>query len=136
METATYKIGTNKGKRRIWIDGKRLANAGFIGGTSYYAYVAPGVIVLSLSAIKSRDDTLARMRKVTGRPDGKPIIDMLGGDVALAFPEGDSVYVEFKHGRIEITGFEAGDRPACQIMGGPGHRDTGRGVCAYCGEAI
>lgn len=31
---------------------------------------------------------------------------------------------------------EPGDRPACQILGGPHHRDDGRGVCIDCGEFL
>ena len=35
MTTAVFKIGVNKGKRRLWIDGRRLTDAGFVGGMSY-----------------------------------------------------------------------------------------------------
>lgn len=94
---AVYKIGCNKGRPRIWIDGKRLADAGFVGGTIYRCGVLPGVIQLSLNPMPDE-----HTRKVTGRPDGKPIIDMLGRDVAAAFPGASHVAVTFSAGQIII----------------------------------
>lgn len=86
MITATIKIGLNKGKRRIWLEGKRLLYAGFIGGTTYKCEVSEGLIELSLNG----DD-----RKVTGRPNGNPIIDIIGRDVESAFPTETHVFVRF-----------------------------------------
>ena len=37
---------------------------------------------------------------------------------------------------VEKMEYEPGDRPACQILGGPHHQDDGRGMCRYCGEPI
>lgn len=98
MVTATIKIGENKGKRRIWLEGKRLLGAGFVGGTTYKCEVSEGLIRLSLPG----ED-----RKVTGRPDGKPIIDIIGRDVEAAFPTGSHVVVRFKEGRISIRPAQA-----------------------------
>lgn len=97
LPVSVYKIGTNKGRPRIWIDGARLAAAGFTGGTTYRCEAKPGEIRLSIDP-----DATGRLRKVTGRPDGKPIIDMLGADVALAFPDVTHVIVNFRQGRIVI----------------------------------
>lgn len=94
METATIKIGLNKGKRRIWLEGKRLLNAGFTGGTTYKCVVTPGAIRLSIPG----ED-----RRVTGRPEnGKPIIDIIGRDVETAFPVGSHVLVRFRPDHISI----------------------------------
>lgn len=97
MTTATIKIGSNKGKRRIWLDGKRLLNAGFLGGYVYVCDAAPGRIDMSLDM-----NAPGRIRKVTGRPDGKPIIDILGRDVETAFPTGTHVLVSFDVGTIRV----------------------------------
>jgi hypothetical protein len=78
--TSTHKIGQNRGKRRIWLDGKRLAHARFIGGTHYDLEASEDIIVLTLN---DQDGA----RKVTGRPDGKPIIDIIGKVVSDAFAE-------------------------------------------------
>lgn len=37
---------------------------------------------------------------------------------------------------VEDDDDEPGDRPACQVLGGPHHRDSGRGVCIDCGEFL
>jgi DNA (cytosine-5)-methyltransferase 1 len=104
VTAARYKVGTNKGRPRIWIDGKRLANAGFTGGTGYLCYVERGRIVLSLWPIDRLETMIgSRTRKVTGRPDGKPIIDMLGRDVETAFPGVATVFVMFEPGLIDIV---------------------------------
>ena len=97
MTTATVKIGLNRGRRRIWIDGKRLHDAGFLGGAFYMCDVRPGAIDMALNPARP-----GRQRKVTGRPDGKPIIDIVGGDVETAFPTGTHVTVHFTPGRIRI----------------------------------
>lgn len=97
MVTATYKIGLNKGRRRLWIDGRRLREAGFIGGSHYRCDCRPGAIDMALDT-----DKPGRLRKVTGRPDGKPIVDLLGADVELAFPVAERVAVHFGDGRIEV----------------------------------
>jgi hypothetical protein len=94
----TYKIGLSKGKRRVWIDGAPLAGAGFIGGASYHCHATPGVITLSLAPIDG-----AAVRKVTGRPDGKPIVDIVGRTVDTALPGAARVRVTFSTGVITIT---------------------------------
>jgi hypothetical protein len=112
MLTKTHKIGLNRGKRRIWIDGKALTDAGFTGGTKYVLshrrFHNWHNNVLVLFALK--DDGEGRylsmnqqFRKVTGRPDGKPIIDIVGAIVADTFPPGVThVDVTYEDRRIVI----------------------------------
>lgn len=95
----TYKVGLSKGKRRVWIDGTPLAGAGFIGGASYHCTAAAGVITLSLAPMGG-----AAVRKVTGRPDGKPIVDIVGRTVDAALPGAARVRVTFSTGTIIIKG--------------------------------
>ena len=113
MLTKTHKIGLNRGKRRIWIDGKALADAGFTGGTKYFLshsrYHNWHNNHLHLFALKNNEfegDQLLmneQIRKVTGRPDGKPIIDMVGAIVADTFPAGVThVEVTYDDRRIVI----------------------------------
>lgn len=97
MTTAIIKIGLNKGKRRIWLDGRRLLDSGFVGGSVYRCHVAPGQINMALNM-----NAPGRIRKVTGRPDGKPIIDILGRDVETAFPTGTHVLISFDAGTIRV----------------------------------
>jgi DNA (cytosine-5)-methyltransferase 1 len=99
-----FKIGVNRGRRRIWLDGKRLLDAGFAGGTTYWAKASEGELLLAV--LPSGPDWRAfgwSPRKVTGRPDGKPIIDISGRTVDQAFPAATSVKALFEPGRITLT---------------------------------
>lgn len=108
-ETATLTIGTNRGKLRLWLDGKRLANAGFTGGTLYLCRATPGRIEMTTEAhgtLALTDSDKARgwhVRKITGRPDGKPIADINGKTVEEAFASGGRVLVTFTPGRVVVT---------------------------------
>ncbi len=105
-ETITAKVGSNRGRPRIWLDGKRLVAAHFTGGSIYTCFVKPGRIVCLVGDLlnyRKQQGETNRLRKVTGRPDGKPIIDLVGRDVEAAFGDAASVRVIFAKGRIEIT---------------------------------
>ena len=97
LPVKVHKIGSNKGRPRIWLDDTRLTESGFTGGTIFRCDVAPGVIRLSTDP-----EANGAERKVSGRPDGKPIIDILGKDVETAFPNATHIAVTFRPGRIII----------------------------------
>jgi len=96
-ERATYKVGVNRKRRRIWIDGPRLTRAGFTPGVRFWSPVSPGRMTLTLT------EGEGTARRVSGRPDGKPIIDLSGKDVHVAFPTCAAVDVEFQTGLISIV---------------------------------
>jgi DNA (cytosine-5)-methyltransferase 1 len=102
MMKSTNKIGTNRGRKRIWLDGKKLAHAGFTGGTRYsFAELPEDYQGLILIKMDGGD------RKVTGRPDGKPIIDIVGKVVAEQF--GDATHISVTYdpsGEITIMPVE------------------------------
>ncbi len=118
----THKIGTNRGRKRIWLDGKNLTQAGFHGGRHYictprrFNAFWNNELVLHFSPVNPIEDRLddfdlptgAAIRKVTGRPDGKPIIDITGQLVSETFPNATHVDVEYQHCRIVIR--PAGDK--------------------------
>lgn len=88
---AYHKLGEHKGSRRVWLEGKRLRDVGFVHGVRYRATVTDGALVLTLSA--SGD------RVVSGRQD-RPVVDLLTrelGDV-------DRIQVRFlSGGEIRIS---------------------------------
>lgn len=98
IERATYKIGVNRGRRRIWLDGPRLTRAGFTPGVHYWSMASPGRMTLVLNEVEGYT-----ARKVSGRSDGKPIIDISGKDVHVAFPICAAIDVEFQLGLISIV---------------------------------
>jgi DNA (cytosine-5)-methyltransferase 1 len=93
------KAGLNKGKRRLWLEGKELLAAGFTKGATFTVGFAPGYVVLELDPNGKR--------RVSGKikPSGEfhPIIDLTGDKLAEALPgTGDFVPVQvtFTNGRI------------------------------------
>ena len=98
----TLKLGANRGKPRIWIEGKRLAEAGFLPGTLFVADFSDNKIVLAIR--ESQDPRMHR--KVSGkeRDSGPhPIIDMNTAEITKVFPGVERIAVQMTAGRIEIT---------------------------------
>lgn len=112
-EFATVKIGRNRGSRRIWIDGKRLLDAGFTGGSTYYCKVNRNSLSLCLQAGGVANE---QKRKVTGRPSGKPIIDISGRTVDEAFSATvTQVVATFSDGRIDMAPATAHEAPTMGV---------------------
>jgi hypothetical protein len=115
ITTLTTKLGATKGRpyTRIWIEGKRLLDAGFLPG-EYYTLDVWNVEVLRDDGDVMRvkwtlnlvgdDDYLTEMpRKVSGKGD-RPVIDIAGLDVQADFGKfGSKVDVNFTAGEIVIT---------------------------------
>jgi hypothetical protein len=102
---ATFKIGTNKGRPRLWIDGQRLLAAGFKPGATYTLHRGQGTLWLDTSPdwAPAHPPVPAETRRVSGRPGGKPIIDILGRTLEAAFdPMPARVRVTFTDGRIVV----------------------------------
>ena len=71
MSSFTLKSGTNKGNRRIWIEGDRLASAGFNRGTFLYRTISGSVLTLSTVPADGRKHRIAGT-------DARPILDLCG----------------------------------------------------------
>ncbi len=95
MTTQSYTVRANKGRARIWLEGKRLTAAGFAAGARFSPEVIEGALVLRLNPNGSR--------KVSGKGE-RPIIDMSGGSCD-PFTTGDAVQVDYiADHSIVITG--------------------------------
>lgn len=114
MKTETFrtKLGTARRveRSRIWIEGKRLVDAGFTVG-SYFAkrWMAPDQCSttqyaphLVLKLLKPNDVLATAPCKVSGK-GAKPIIDITGEAVRDFFGKGTHVEVEFRKGLITIS---------------------------------
>jgi len=122
MKTQLTIIGTNHGKgtSRIWLEGKRLVEAGFEVGTRYdrvlrkVARMKDGLISPHQGEIELTLNPKGKF-KVSGKGE-KPIIDISGGAVTETFadhiskssPKTPVVEVEYSKGEIFIK--EAGCR--------------------------
>lgn len=69
METITRKIGRNRGKPRLWIEGKALERAGLPHGTPWTLRITD--FGLTIAAYSEGE------RKIAGKP-GRPIVDIIG----------------------------------------------------------
>jgi len=106
------KLGTNRDKPRVWIEGKHLDRAGFAPGSRFRATFTKDLIVLELS-----DDG---DRTVSGRNrDGKalPIIDINAGQITEALGDDTArIAVKIRHHRIEITPSRIGALKAARVL--------------------
>ncbi len=101
METATRKIGRNRGKPRLWIEGEILNRAGFSHGTEWQLLGATDGLTLQTS--EALEVVGVRVRRVAGTP-ARPVIDIAGaslGDIGKA----EHVTLEFEPGSglIKVT---------------------------------
>jgi hypothetical protein len=105
------KLGTAKGvaRSRIWIEGKRLVDAGFTVGQYFIKEVFDEshgkARRLELVLLKDDDVLDTAPAKVSGKGK-KPIIDITGHCVREVFAPFDKVKVTYYPGRIVITGAE------------------------------
>lgn len=76
MQTFTLKSGTNKGNRRIWIEGNRLLDCGLARGTALYRLMHDDGMVLTTAPSTSRDPK-AKRHTIAGKAD-RPILDLCG----------------------------------------------------------
>jgi hypothetical protein len=111
LHTFVSKLGTARqvSKSRIWIEGKRLVDAGFTVGAYFvkewlYEEGEPSAIALRLTKVGDGDVMTTAPCKVSGK-DSKPIIDITGASVRDVFGSRfDHVTCVFELGRITITG--------------------------------
>ena len=89
-----YKIGSNRGRPRIWLEGKRLTASGIGRGDRFRTHKVEDGVNIAI-------DPDGR-RKVSGKGD-RPIIDIVGSDVKYwGFDIGDDVEVTYNYKWIFI----------------------------------
>ena len=89
----------HRGRPRVWIEGKRLAAAGFTRGSRFNVVVKPSNQVLLKFLIADEGS-----RKVSGKGD-RPIIDIVGTLLEQAgLKSGDDVVINYSPDVIEIEG--------------------------------
>lgn len=94
IRSAVHKIGKNRDKPRIWIEGKYLEQAGFPKGTIIKVNFEPNKIIITPG---EGDNT------VSGKKDKYPIIDINSKKIAEAFDVERQVRITVWYHRIEIT---------------------------------
>ena len=96
--TITRNIGENRNNRRVWLEGKYLADAGWNKGTRYQReQTADGFILTKMDGGKL---------KIAGG-ENRPVIDICGGYVAKALQGFEKVSVTIASDKITIKGASA-----------------------------
>jgi DNA (cytosine-5)-methyltransferase 1 len=74
MKTVTRKIGSNKGRPRLWIEGAHLVAAGFARGDNWtLRQTRTGLVI---------DKDVEGSRRVSGKGD-RPVIDIMGASLGV-----------------------------------------------------
>ena len=89
MAQVTRKIGMNKGKNRIWLEGKSLTAFGIVHGMRFDVVNSPNSLMIMINP--------EGKRKVAGKPD-RPIIDMTAATIDSS--EFVSRVVSLEQGRV------------------------------------
>jgi DNA (cytosine-5)-methyltransferase 1 len=97
-DTRTYKVGSNKGTPRVWLEGKMLDNAGFTARAAYSAKINRKTIVLT---IDPEGDYIVSGKNMT--PEyRKPVIDLHRAALTDVLRDAETVTVVFRDGVITI----------------------------------
>ena len=98
MKIISRKIGSNRGNKRIWIEGKSLTEYGWVKGTLYVKDIyEDGTIYLQ------KNDYAKKTLKIAGGED-RPVIDLNGKYVTAAFKGCEKVRVRITEASITISG--------------------------------
>lgn len=98
MNEIQRNIGENRGKRRVWIEGKSLTDGGWVKGVTYSREETADGFVLT----RKENGPL----KIAGG-ENRPVIDMCGGYVAKVLDGYEKVSVKIEANKITITGANA-----------------------------
>lgn len=98
-----YTIRSNRGRPRVWIEGKRLTTAGFHRGQFFTTEVKPSNRVMLRLRLAFAQEQAAGMRKVSGKGD-RPIIDIVGSLLEQSgLKAGDDVSIIYSTNIIEVA---------------------------------
>lgn len=100
---AELKLGANRGKPRVWIEGATLSKAGFAPGDKFRATFGNDSVTIELAP--DGDRTISKKARTDGQPH--PIIDINTAQLAKAFPDTQRIAVSFSLKKIVITAARA-----------------------------
>ena len=105
MKRIIRKIGSNRGERRIWIEGKSLTEFDWNKGQLYVKEVHGRTYgtLASCAVIKLFKDSTKGKLKIAGGED-RPVIDLCGKYVTNTFSGFEKVSVKIYHDAIIIKG--------------------------------
>ena len=96
MKTIETKIGVNRGKHRVWIEGNNLALNGWQTGDRYTREAVDGGFVLT-------KNPAAKLKVAKGKQD-RPVLDLCGDYVAKVLGGYEKAVVTINPQTITIKG--------------------------------
>ena len=97
---ATTKLAQDKrGNPRIWIEGRKLAAAGFVPEARYRMSVDEQRGVVTLEVANDGDRVVSRRKR---RDDILPIVDIANAKALSSLPVGGTLRIDFAAGRVII----------------------------------
>lgn len=115
MEVIERKIGRNRGKARLWVEGSALLNAGWVRGKSFVeVHVKDSAGRKSLEYRNPESipgkGSIGKVRRVAG-DSGRPIIDSNSDRLldAMGVEVGDVVELSISENRIVVRKKEGGE---------------------------
>jgi DNA (cytosine-5)-methyltransferase 1 len=111
LAESNLKVGENRGKRRVWIEGNALLKGGYSPGTRFNIIREGSTLTLVADA--------AGTNQVSGRKRGSselPIIDLNNRDLDALFAGYDRMVVKFYASRIVITPTKTALKKAARVL--------------------
>ncbi|MGH8156589.1 MAG: DNA cytosine methyltransferase [Rhodanobacter sp.] len=102
LQVSYTKVGEHRGQRRLWLEGGRLAAAGFEAGTRYHVVFDVDTRTIALEINPAGDRQVSGRRRV-GQERPTPILDLAGADVTDIVGEAGSVRALLSKGRIVFS---------------------------------
>lgn len=102
LQISYATVSEQRGQKRIWLEGGRLAKAGFSYGEGYTTTLDMDRRMLVLECNFMGDKQVSG-RKRRGAEHHTPIVDICNADIAELVGTGGRVRVAFYPGRLEIT---------------------------------
>lgn len=99
---STTRMGqTSRGSRRVWLEGRRLEQAGFVPAARFTLSVDAATNTLTLAIDPAGDRMVSRRARGSG--DFKPIVDIASSRALSTLDGFETLRVRFEDGRIVIS---------------------------------
>lgn len=97
------KLSTHKGAKRLWLEGLRLAAAGFTPGAHYHMNISREAGTVRLELTDNGKRIVSRKKSGRAIPEYRPVIDLNSRDLDALFGDSDRVQVVICERTIEVS---------------------------------
>lgn len=101
VQVSYTTVQEHRGKNRVWLEGLRLADAGFSKGTNYVIALDPLRRTITLTLDAKGDRTVSGRQRASGKVT--PIVDIANADLTDIVSEGMRLQAVVRPGIIQFT---------------------------------